>query len=340
MKGLFVFDVMTNIPLFLTLIVNNDTTNVMFHFTKLMSLFRIFRLSTFVVYSQRLMLRFGVDDKYLETFKMAAYWILCIHWAACLHIVPGLMASQFRYYVKVHAWYENKSFDKRDAYGKYIICLFKSVKTFMGTGYIKDMQPTTYFDKIYATLLTMFGRIALCITLAYIYEIIQGVRSASLRYDEMMVQLNIYTDQNNLPSSTKMKLKTNYEYMFRKRYFNEHEIWKTVSAPLRQQILIHNTRQLVEDSPFFKNLPTYLIMKIISVLTMELYLEGDVIYMVGQIGTSVYFITSGSVVFYTPSGKEVCHFCDGDYFGEMTLISDTEYHYSTVVALETTECYK
>lgn len=331
---------MTNIPLFLTLIVNNDTTNVMFHFTKLMSLFRIFRLSTFVVYSQRLLLRFGVDDKYLETFKMAAYWILCIHWAACLHIVPGLMASQFRYHVKVQAWYENKSFEKRDAYGKYIVCLFKSVKTFMGTGYIKDMQPTTYFDKIYATLLTMFGRIALCITLAYIYEIIQGVRSASLRYDEMMVQLNIYTDQNNLPTSTKMKLKNNYEYMFRKRYFNEHEIWKTVSATLRQQILIHNTRQLVQDSPFFKNLPTYLIMKIISVLTMELYLEGDVIYTVGQIGTSVYFITSGSVVFYTPSGKEVCHFCDGDYFGEMTLISDTEYHYSTVVALETTECYK
>lgn len=271
---------------------------------------------------------------------MAAYWILCIHWAACLHIVPGLMASQFQYNIKVHAWYENKSFEKRDAYGKYIICLFKSVKTFMGTGYIKDMQPTTYFDKIYATLLTMFGRIALCITLAYIYEIIQGVRSASLRYDEMMVQLNIYTDQNSLPSSTKMKLKHNYEYMFRKRYFNEHEIWKTVSAPLRQQILIHNTRQLVEDSPFFKNLPTYLIMKIISVLTMELYLEGDVIYTVGQIGTSVYFITSGSVVFYTPSGKEVCHFSDGDYFGEMTLISDTEYHYSTVVTLETTECYK
>lgn len=210
----------------------------------------------------------------------------------------------------------------------------------MGTGYIKDLQPTEYFDKIYASFLTIIGRIGLCVTLAYIYEIIQGVRSSTLRYDEMMVQLNKYTDQNNLPPATRAKLKDNYDYMFRKRYFNEREILRTVSAPLRQQILVHNTRQLVENSPFFQNLPSYLVMRIISALSVELYLEGDVVYTSGEMGLSVYFIASGSVAFYSPSGKEVCHFCDGDYFGEMALVSDVECHYSKVIALETTECYK
>jgi CRP-like cAMP-binding protein len=153
-----------------------------------------------------------------------------------------------------------------------------------------------------------------------------------------MVQLNKYTDQKNLPPTTKAKLKNNYDYMFCKRFFNEREILKTVSASLRQQILIHNTRQLVENSPFFDNLPSFLIMKIISALSVELYLESDVIYTLGEVAKSVFFITSGSVAYYSPSGKEVCHFSDGDYFGEMTLVSDR--HYAKAIALETTECYK
>lgn len=196
------------------------------------------------------------------------------------------------------------------------------------------------FDKIYASLLTIVGRVGLCVTLAYIFEIIQGVQSSSLRYDELMVQLNKYTDKNKLPSTTRAKLKNNFDYMFRKRYFNEREILKTVSAPLRQQILVHNTRQLVERSAFFENLPSYLVLKIISVMSVELFLEGDVIYTYGEIGMSVYFIASGSVAFYSPSGREVCHFSDGDYFGEKTLVSDVYRHFAKVVALETTECYK
>lgn len=319
---------------------NLNTKDVEFHYLKMLTLFRLFRLPTFVRYCQRMFLRLEVDDKYLEIFKLLSYWIICIHWAACLHLIPGLISSRFRADVKVNAWYENGVFQRHHVFGKYVICLFKSVKTFMGTGYIKDLQPKEPFDKIYGSLLTIIGRVGLCVTLAYIFEIIQGVKSSTLRYDEMMVQLDKYTEQNRLPSSTKAKLKNNYDYMFRKRYFNEREILRTVSAPLRQQILVHNTQQLVKNSPFFENLPSYLILKIISALSVELYLEGDVIYSPGEIGMFVFFITSGSVAFYSPSGKEVCHFSDGDYFGEMTLVSDVEHQYTKVVALETTKCYK
>lgn len=202
-----------------------------YHFVKCLTLFRICRLSTCVQYCQRILLRFGVDDTYLEIFKLLFYWILYIHWAACLHLIPGLIACNFQKNVDVGAWFEHKNFKKQNLYGKYVFCLFKSVKTIMGTGYIGDLIPKRYFDKIYSTSLTIIGRIALCVTLASIYQIIQGARSSSLRYDELMVQLKKYTDQNKLLSSTKAKLKNNYDYMFRKRYFNEQE--KRYSKPSR-----------------------------------------------------------------------------------------------------------
>jgi Cyclic nucleotide-binding domain len=340
LRGLFTFDFLTNFPFLIGLEFNLDPHSPAYHFVKLLTLCRIFRLTTFAEYCCRMLKRLGVDEKYLEILKLLLYWIICIHWAACLHIIPGIIAARFRPGELVGAWYEHKIFQRHDKFGKYVICLFKAVKTIMGTGYIKDLQPRMPFDHVFASSLTIVGRIALCVTLAYIFELIQGVRSSSLRYDEMMVQLSKYTAKNKLPESTKVKLRRNYDSTFRKRYFNQREILQTVCGSLRQQILVHSTRQLVDNSPFFENLPSALVLKIISALSVELYLEGDVIYSFGEVGTCVYFITSGSVAFYSPSGLEVCHFSDGDYFGEMTLVSDVEHRYGKVVALETTECYK
>lgn len=338
--GLFTFDFLTNFPFLIGLGLNLDRRSLLYHFLKLLTLCRIFRLTTFVEYSRRMLKRFGVDEKYLEMVKLLLYWVICIHWAACLHIIPGVVAARFKHGELVGAWYENKTFQRQNKSGKYVICLFKAVKTIMGTGYVKDLQPSQTFDHVFASSLTIVGRIALCVTLAYIFELIQGVMSSSLRYDEMMVQLSKYAAKNQLSKSIKAKLSHNYESMFRKRYFNQREILQTVCGSLRQQILVHNTRQLVENSAFFENLPSSLVLEIISALSVELYLESDVIYSLGEVGTCVYFITSGSVAFYSPSGLEVCHFSDGDYFGEMTLVSDVEHRYGKVVALETTECYK
>ena len=311
-----------------------------FDYMKLLKLLKIVRLGSLVRYFQRILLRYEVDDKFLEIIKPLFFWIIFIHWSGCLFVIPGLIASRFRPDESVGAWYENLAYKNRSSFGQYVICWLMSVKTFTGTGSVDELKPVKYFDKIYSVILTIITRVGLFITVAYINKIIQAMKSSTLRYDEMMVQLNKYTEQNRLPPSTKAKLKDNYDSIFRKRYFHEKEILQTVSASLRQQILVHNTRQLVENSPFFENLPSFLVIKIISALSIELYLEGDVIYTSGEIGTHLYFITSGSVAFYTQSGKEVCHFSDGDYFGVLSLISDAEYQHGEVVALETTECYK
>lgn len=340
LTGLFTFDFLTNVPFVVGLIMNLSVQRLEFHILKTLTLLRIVRLPTVVRYCQRSLLRLGVDEVISEVVKLLFFWIICIHWAACLHIIPGVIMARFRDDVKVNAWYEKRVFQRHDPPGRYVICLFKAIKTFMGGGYVKDLQPSKHFDRIYSSLLTIAGRVGLCVTLAYVFKIIQGMRSSSLRYAELMVQVETYTNRNGVPPTTKAKLKRNYDYKFRKLYFNEREILANVSPSLRQQILVHNTRQLVANSSFFDNLPQFLVLQITSALRSVLYLEGDVVYTVGEVGMSAFFVESGSVAFYSPSGREVCHFSDGDYFGETTLVSEADRHYAKVVALETTKCYK
>jgi signal-transduction protein with cAMP-binding, CBS, and nucleotidyltransferase domain len=41
----------------------------------------------------------------------------------------------------------------------------------------------------------------------------------------------------------------------------------------------------------------------------------------GSIGDCMFFIASGTVCVTTTNGKELCHLEDGDFFGEVALIS-------------------
>ena len=81
-------------------------------------------------------------------------------------------------------------------------------------------------------------------------------------------------------------------------------------------------------------------MKIVSALWVEIYQENVSIYGVGQVCESMFFIASGSVAFYSSTGKELWHHEDFDYFGEIELICEKMRRVVSCVALETTVCFK
>lgn len=68
---------------------------------------------------------------------------------------------------------------------------------------------------------------------------------------------------------------------------------------------MHACRKLVENVIFFRNLPINLLVRIISCLRIEVYLVNDIIIKANTPGTSMYFISTGTVAIYTKSGKEV-----------------------------------
>lgn len=307
--------------------------------SKLCALFRILRLRTVNLYLKRMFTRCRADERFTEMFSFFIHWIFCIHWVACLFVLPGQIAQLMSGAETTGAWFEYNNFDTKNIAKKYVICLTKSMETLMGIGFFS--RPAVRFDRIYSTLVTVAGRAALATTLAYIYHFMRGIQNSRLVYDEVTVEVSKYVKHNRLPASSKEKLRKTFEMIFLKRCFDEPEIVSAMPSALSNQILIHNTRNLVDKSPFFQNLPWYLVLRIISALDVELFSANDAVLTLGEIGKSIFFIHSGSVALFSPRGFEICHLCDGDFFGETTLVAEqAEHQHMRVVALEMTECYK
>nr|CAD7431580.1 unnamed protein product [Timema monikensis] len=69
----------------------------------------------------------------------------------------------------------------------------------------------------------------------------------------------------------------------------------------------------------------------------EVFLPRDVIVKAGTLDNCMYFIVCGTVSVTTSTGTEICHLSDGDYFGEVSLVTFKERRTLTMVAVEITE---
>ncbi|KAK5643493.1 hypothetical protein RI129_007338 [Pyrocoelia pectoralis] len=136
-------------------------------------------------------------------------------------------------------------------------------------------------------------------------HILKATTSSRHKYVEMVRQLKQYMYHRQLPEYMQRRILKYYEFRFQKRYFRESEILSTISGQLRQEIIMHSCRKLVENVAFFKNIPFALLARIVTCLRSEIFLANDVIVRAATAGNSMFFIASGTVAVFTASGREV-----------------------------------
>ncbi|KAI4455004.1 i[[h]] channel isoform e [Holotrichia oblita] len=166
------------------------------------------------------------------------------------------------------------------------------------------------------------------------------LHTSNIKYHSIMNQVRQYMRHKQLPLPMQRRLLDYYEYRFRETYFRENTIFPTISERLRKDMNTYICMNLIKCVPILKDLPPLVRANIVPCLRPEVFLPNDIIIKAGTMGDCMYFIYSGTVAVYTPTGKEVCHLQDGGYFGEMSLIAKDSKRIANVVAIETTEVYR
>lgn len=72
-----------------------------------------------------------------------------------------------------------------------------------------------------------------------------------------------------------------------------------------QEILLFNTKEHINKVDFLKEMPIEVITAIVCQLHSEIFLPGDIIVKAGSAGSSMFFITCGTLAVTTAAGQEV-----------------------------------
>ncbi|TPX68790.1 hypothetical protein CcCBS67573_g07074 [Chytriomyces confervae] len=152
-----------------------------------------------------------------------------------------------------------------------------------------------------------------------------SVNPAGRLYAQKVDELNDYVKWKNLSAETEKRLLRYYETKYRGKYFEEESLLAEMNESLRAEILLQNTKSLIENVPFLKRKENdgrdeIFMGRIATALRSQYYVEGDYVTKQGENGQDMFFILSGKLDVFVDGVKKVSLF-DGAYIGEVALIS-------------------
>ncbi|XP_050306984.1 potassium/sodium hyperpolarization-activated cyclic nucleotide-gated channel 3-like [Anthonomus grandis grandis] len=170
--------------------------------------------------------------------------------------------------------------------------------------------------------------------------IFMSTMTLDIKFEEIITELKEYMVSKQLPEELKIRMVSYYKFKYHKAYVNEKYIRSIFSTNLKREMDVFLYKSLINQVSIFSHISPKNMQLITANLVPEIYLPSDLIIQSGTHGDCMYFIESGTVAVFTPSGKEICHLHDGDYFGEVSLLSVSKKRTASVVAIEATRIYK
>ncbi|EDO34316.1 predicted protein, partial [Nematostella vectensis] len=284
-------------------------------FAKLLGLLKLLRLSRLVRYVQQYEEILNVTRSVIRFINLVSIILLIAHWNGCLQfLVPYLQDFPETSWVSIHNLMDN------DWWEQYCWSLFKAMSHMLCIGY--GRYPPQNIAEVWVTTFSMLtGATFYAMFIAYCINFIQQLDSPGRNYREKIQQIEEYMSYRRLPVELRDRMTKYYDHRYQGRMFDEEKILHEISKPLREQIINYNCRDLVQSVPFFTEAEPDFVSAIITRLSFEVYLEGDIIVREGELGTEMYFLREG-VVSVTVGGKHANELCDGAYFGEICLLTN------------------
>ncbi|KAK0087514.1 hypothetical protein PV325_000850 [Microctonus aethiopoides] len=338
LHGTFIVDLLSSFPTDIIFLFNWNNIIVAREFTSMLHILRLLSLRIYII---NIAESYDIQRGYLSVLTFVPLSILSLHGLTCITwMIPIVQSSLTTIKLpNTDSWTVINELWQEDNQYRYWSCLMRSIAILTRSGFLSS-EPKAPEDQYVSVIMQSLGTLVVCYVIAEAIRLFKADNSSKLKYQATVAQLKQYMRYKQLPNSVQERFLKYYEFRYQQHYFRESEILYTLSSQMRQEIVMHSCRKLVENVAFFNNLPILLLTRIVAQLKSEIFLTNDVIVRANQPGDCMYFISSGTVSIYTDSGKEVCHLEDGAHFGEIALVMPDEHRVATVIAVEMCELYR
>ncbi|KAJ2954154.1 hypothetical protein O0L34_g2381 [Tuta absoluta] len=112
-----------------------------------------------------------------------------------------------------------------------------------------------------------------------------------------------------------------------------NDLYKFLPKSLIDDIKFCTYYDFVRRIPYFSEWPIDVLEELVMLLKEDVYMEGDYIALPLTESEGLVIVYAGFLAVYDAKLKEVGHLIDGDYFGELSLVTDKEVQMSAVAAL-------
>ncbi|XP_037803688.1 potassium voltage-gated channel subfamily H member 6-like isoform X2 [Penaeus monodon] len=305
LRGWFLIDVVAAIP-FDLLLVNPDAASEQEaddeKTTTLIGLLKTARLLRLVRVARKI-------DRYSEygaavllllmaTFALIAHWLACIWYAIGNAERPGLLHKigwLDHLANATHQYYYSNSTGGPTLRAKYVTALYFTFSSLTSVGF-GNVAPNTDAEKIFTILVMLIGSLMYASIFGNVSAIIQRLYAGTARYHTQLMRVKEFIRFHQIPNPLRQKLEEYFQHAW--SYTNGIDmgaVMKMYPECLQADISLHLNRNLFEACPSFEGAKPGCLRALSMKFKTTHAPPGDTLVHRGDVLTSMYFISRGSI---------------------------------------------
>lgn len=241
---------------------------------------------------------------------------LLIHWHGCLQYYVDRLEN-----FPANSWVVRFGIRNASWTSLYTWSVYGSTSMMMGVGMgVVEADNTT--DSWLRCGCMATGHALQALLVGFCIDMITSMNFTRLRNRQRIRDLDDYMNYKMLPQQLRRRIRNYAENRNKGRVFDEAQIVSELSDPLRERVMWHNSRRLLQNLPFFARVDQDFLRDLVACMKMEFFLPQDVVAAAGTVGDRLYFLQSGSAHVINAEGVTVATVKPGDRFGEVCLLRD------------------
>jgi voltage-gated potassium channel len=208
------------------------------------------------------------------------------------------------------------------ASARYAEALYWCVTTLTTVGY-GDVVPRTEVQRFYATGVMMLGVGVYAYLIGNIASLISNLDPVRAHYLQQREQLSAFMHYRALPRPLRRQVQRYFDYLWEKRLVvDEPAMLAALPPALRDEVALSLKQDLLLNVPLFSRAGDAFLREVALHLRPFVCLPGDLIVRAGDPGREMFFLSRGAVEVLGPDGNVLNTLHDGDFFGEIALLTD------------------
>jgi hypothetical protein len=252
----------------------------------------------------------------LRIVKFLLVIVLALHSVACAwFLVP--FAEGF----PVESWVVTQELESVRAATQYIRALYWVIVTTTTVGY-GDITPHRDVEYLFSMVTILLGASMYAFLIGNIASLVSNLDSTKASFWNRVETVNQYLRTRRVSGELNQQVRNYYEYIWgRYRGMNERNLLVDLPAPIRLEIFLQLTRELIDRVPLFRHCSPALRNVLLLALKPRIFVPDSDIVREGELGEGIYFISGGEAEIVSDEGR-ASHgtLSAGDHFGGLSLI--------------------
>lgn len=209
-----------------------------------------------------------------------------------------------------------------DRVAEYIKAIYWTITTLTTVGY-GDIAAKTLTQMLYANGTQIIGVAVFGYVLSNVASLIARADAAREHHMDNLDKAETFMKIHDIPAEIRNKVRSYYHYLWQshKGYRDKNLIFE-LPRRIQAEMVFHINRTIINKVPFFKDAQKDFIEELMAKLEHRIYIPDERVFSAGDPGDTMYFISSGEIAILSAKKQRLATLGDGNYFGELALITD------------------